>query len=233
MMRDSPERSGGARIHEVIAISRQAPLRVLVQDALIELISSRAFPPGTHLVETELAERFGVSRLPVREALQYLESDGWIELRQGRGAFVREPSAKEVSDVFEVRIRLEAASAELAAARGDLAPLDELRSVAREGFEAFDVADDQRLVTLNAQFHNGIAGMAGNDTLTALIASMERKVRWYFSTVALDRGRVAWDDHVALLDAIAARDVDTAGTIMRLHVQRSLDRYNERMSQLA
>lgn len=210
------------------AISRQAPLRVLVQDALIELISTRALPPGTHLVETELAERFDVSRLPVREALQSLEADRWIELRQGRGAFVREPSDREVNDDFEIRILLETASAELAAKRGRPEGVVGLREVVQEGFAAFDARDDQRLVTLNAQLHNGVAALAGNETLTALIHSLERKARWYFSTVAPDRGRAAWDDHAALLDAIAEQDVDRAVRIMRAHVQRSLDRYNER-----
>ena len=76
-------------------VQRPAPLRQAVYDAIVDLIVQGTLQRGQHLVENELAEYLGVSRQPVREALQRLQTDGWIDLRPAQGAFVHTPSEDE------------------------------------------------------------------------------------------------------------------------------------------
>src|SRR5699024_9209070 len=109
------------------------PLRLQVQDALIELIISRQLAPGAHLIEVEIAGRLQVSRQPVREALQALQSEGWIDLRPGRGAFVHHPTESEADEVFAVRVVLEEKAAGLAARTATAEQLDELREICAQG----------------------------------------------------------------------------------------------------
>ena len=96
-------------------VARPAPLRQAVYDTLAEMIASGSLKPGQHLVESELAEHLGVSRQPIREALQRLAVDGWVELRPAYGAYVHIPTTEEVAQLLGVRSVLEAYSAREAA----------------------------------------------------------------------------------------------------------------------
>ncbi len=89
-------------------LERPGPLRDRVYEALLELITTRALQPGQHLVESELAGHLGVSRQPVREALQRLNTEGWVDLRPAQGAFVHEPTEEEADQLLTVRTLLEA-----------------------------------------------------------------------------------------------------------------------------
>jgi|SRR5680860_87739 len=102
--------------HESIErLERRVPLRERVYEELEELIVYGRLAPGEHLVEVAVAKRLGVSRIPVREALQLLHRDGWVDLRPRQGAFVHQPTLEEVEDAFSVRTILEVESARLAA----------------------------------------------------------------------------------------------------------------------
>src|SRR5262245_10620454 len=98
-------------------IEEQLPLRHRIRVQLEGLIMTGALPPGTRLIEGELAQRLGVSRGPVRETLQLLATDGFVDLRPRQGAFVHMPTLKEVGDFYDVRGALECESARLAATR--------------------------------------------------------------------------------------------------------------------
>jgi len=117
----SPRKRGQASQHHTLAdgaarrVQRPAPLRQAVYDAIVDLIVQGTLQRGQHLVENELAEYLGVSRQPVREALQRLQTDGWIDLRPAQGAFVHTPSEDEVDQLLGVRTVLETYSARLAA----------------------------------------------------------------------------------------------------------------------
>jgi DNA-binding GntR family transcriptional regulator len=117
-------------------LSHAPPLRQRVYEALEELIIYGAFTPGQHLVETELAKRLGVSRNPVREALQLLSTDGWVDLRPRHGAFVHVPTDEEVDEVFDVRRALEVKSARLAAEKATPDSVASLRERLRVGTDA-------------------------------------------------------------------------------------------------
>src|ERR671915_2068599 len=100
-----------------LSLKRSVLLRDRVYEALEELIIYGALAPGEHLVEAEIAKQLGISRIPVREGLQLLARDGWIDLRPRQGAFVHQPGTREVDDVFTVRTLLEVESTKLAAGK--------------------------------------------------------------------------------------------------------------------
>src|SRR6202171_2732159 len=114
-------------------LERPAPLRQAGYDALAEMIIARDLQPGEHLVENELAAQLGVSRQPVREALQRLQSEGWVDLRPALGAFVHIPTDAEADQLLAVRTLLEAESARLAAGRATPEQVEHLWELQRTG----------------------------------------------------------------------------------------------------
>ncbi|WP_431967258.1 GntR family transcriptional regulator [Actinacidiphila sp. bgisy160] len=204
-------------------VARPAPLRQAVYDALIELIISGSLTPGQHLVEAELAEHLGVSRQPVREALQRLQTDGWVDLRPAQGAFVHSPTEEEAAQLLGVRSVLETYSARLAAENAKPEDVEHLWELQREGVETLATGDVERLVTANTALHSFITSMAANAVLAELISQVSRKVRWYYTPIAKPRGKDAWNEHAQLIKAIAKGDADRAGEIMRKHTERTGD----------
>lgn len=206
-------------------IERPAPLRQAVYDAIAGLIITRSIEPGEHLVENELATDLGVSRQPVREALQRLQSEGWVDLRPGQGAFVHIPTAEEADQLLAVRCLLETESARLAAARSSAGDVAELRSLQRKGERAVADRDAERMVLANADLHARIVAMSGNTVLAEHIAVVERRVRWYYAPIARSRGDQAWAEHAAIIDVIEAGNAAGAADLMRQHTERTRTAY--------
>jgi DNA-binding GntR family transcriptional regulator len=208
-------------------VQRPAPLRQAVYDAIVELIVQGTLQRGQHLVEKELAEYLGVSRQPVREALQRLQTDGWIELRPAQGAFVHIPSEVEVDQLLGVRSVLETYSARLAAERATPEDVNRLWELQQDGLNALAAKDPEALVAANAALHVSITALAGNAVLAEHIGLVERKWRWYYLPIAQPRGHDAWSEHAELIKAIAANDADQATDIMSRHTERTRQVYRE------
>lgn len=200
---------------------RPAPLRQAVYEALVEMIINRSLLPGEHLVENELAVQLGVSRQPVREALQRLQSEGWVDLRPGLGAYVHLPTEREADKLLAVRTLLEAEAARLAAAAVTEHHVQQLWDLWRAGPDALERADDDALVAANVDLHAYVMSMAGNSVLTELSALVARRVRWYYAPLAKARGQEAWDEHAEFIRAIEAGDGDQASAVMRRHTERT------------
>lgn len=209
--------------HEMAArrVQRPAPLRQSVYDALLDLIVTGGLRAGQHLVESELAGVLGVSRQPVREALQRLNTEGWVDLRPGQGAFVHEPTEDEVDQLLAVRTMLETEAARLAAQHADERGIGRLRSIVEQGLAALKENDVDALVARNAELHALITELSGNQVLAELTAQVDRRVRWYYTPLALHRGADAWAEHGELIDAIAAGDGERAAQTMREHTERT------------
>ena len=209
-------------------LERPGPLRDRVYEALLELITTRALRPGQHLVESELAGHLGVSRQPVREALQRLNTEGWVDLRPAQGAFVHEPTEEEADQLLTVRTLLEAEAARLAAVNAGKAGIAVLEELCAEGERAVDADDVDAAVAMNARFHAKVMELAGNAVLAELAAQVDRRVRWYYTPVARQRGLTSWIEHRTLIDAITARDELRAGLLMREHTEHTRRSYHER-----
>jgi DNA-binding GntR family transcriptional regulator len=213
---------------DVPRLSRPAPLREGVYEALLELIITRALRPGQHLVESDLATRLGISRQPVREALQRLSTEGWVDLRPAHGAFVHTPTEEEADQLLAVRSLLETESARLAAENATRQDLDKLREIHERGVRAVDADDVEAVVAANAEFHAAVVEMSGNQVLAELAAQVDRRVRWYYAPVARQRGPEAWAEHAALIGAFATHDGERAAQIMREHTEQTRRSYHER-----
>ena len=209
-------------------LERPGPLRERVYEALLELITTRALQPGQHLVESELAGHLGVSRQPVREALQRLNTEGWVDLRPAQGAFVHEPTEEEADQLLTVRTLLEAEAARLAAANTGTAGITALEELCAKGEQAVADGEVDLVVTTNAAFHAKVMELAGNVVLAELAGQVDRRVRWYYTPVARRRGKQSWIEHRALIAAIAERDERRATEIMRAHTEHTRETYHRR-----
>ncbi len=192
-----------------------------VYDAVREEIIRGTHEPGCHLGEAMLAERFKVSRTPVRAALSRLESDGFITIAPHSGAVVATRSVNEVGEIFEVRAILESAAAGLAALRrteGQVATLRELAdAMEAEVARGLDVG---RLSALNRDFHTVILAASGNPTLSQ---SAERLMALGFlthtySNFSDEDVHRSLADHRSLIVAIESGDERWAAAAMRSHI---------------
>jgi DNA-binding GntR family transcriptional regulator len=197
----------------------RSPLRERVYEKLEELIIYGTLAPGEHLVEATIAKRLGVSRIPVREALQFLHRDGWVDLRPRQGAFVHRPTLEEVEDAFSVRTILEVESARLAASSARRDSVQTLNDIVIAGTEALARADDRELVLLNSRFHAQVTSAGGNRVLESLIASLDKRIRWYFAPVVRYRAAESWKEHAEIVAAIAANEPERAAEAMRRHAE--------------
>jgi DNA-binding GntR family transcriptional regulator len=213
---------------DVPRLTRPAPLREGVYEALLELIITRALKPGQHLVESELASRLGISRQPVREALQRLSTEGWVDLRPAHGAFVHSPTEEEADQLLAVRSLLEAESARLAAVAATPEAVTRFREICAGGVAALEADDVDAVVAANAALHAAIVELSGNRVLAELAAQVDRRVRWYYTPVARQRGPESWREHAELIDALAEHDGERAAQIMREHTEHTRRSYHQR-----
>jgi DNA-binding GntR family transcriptional regulator len=196
-------------------------LRERVYDALESGIVDGSLPPGSHLREDDLAKQLGVSRNPVREALQRLMHDGLVDHRQGKGIFVHAPNLREVEEVFHVRALLESDGARLAAENISKEGLEELEELLTLGAVAVTEQDAQSLLELNERFHNLILTASHNSVMSKLMVTLQRRIRWYFASVVVNRSEGSWDQHEAIYMAIKANDGQRAAELMAEHVRHT------------
>jgi DNA-binding GntR family transcriptional regulator len=197
------------------------------------MIITRELQPGQHLVEKDLAAQPGVSRQPVREALQRMHTEGWVDLRPALGAFVHIPTEAEADQLLAARTMLETESARLAAEQATPEQIEHLWELHRIGEVALAADDQEVLVTANASLHSHIVSMSRNKVLADLIGSVDRRVRWYYLPIARARGKDAWDEHAELIEAIAADDGGRAADLMRRHTERTREMYHQRRQKAA
>lgn len=194
------------------------PLRSLVCEELRRLVITGELAPGTRMVEDRLAARLGVSRNPVREALQALAGEGFVEILPRRGAVVAQLTPEQAEDLFDVRTALDPLAARLAARRRDHDGVERLREVLRLARRATDAQELDLLAFYNTDFHSLVVELSGNDYLGLLVAPMARRVQWVFRTSAATRAPHSWTEHEELLRAIVAGDEEDAEAVARAHV---------------
>lgn len=198
--------------------AQHLPLHDQVLTALRTAIINGDYLPGQRLTEDRLAEDFGVSRNPVREALRVAQSEGFVVSLPRKGAVVASPSPTTVTDIFAVRERLEPLAARLAAERADVGGVADLRDMLDQAREATDAGDLSRVAELNSALHLRILHLSGNPWLTAIATSLYLHVQWVFRVGAAARAPHSWKEHIALVDAIESGDPDLAERCAASHV---------------
>jgi DNA-binding GntR family transcriptional regulator len=209
---------------------RHPTLRALACDQIRTWIVTGHLAPGSRLVENLLADELGVSRIPVREALKQLQTEGFVDIAPRRGAVVAEVSMKEAEDLYEVRSALESFAARKAAQCHKPADLEQLERIVQDGREALRVEAWPELTRLNSAFHEAIAAATGNDHLVELMAAYGLKLAWIFSSSAQRRGAAAWNEHEGIISAIADGDAELAEVLAARHIVRSQREFAARRS---
>jgi DNA-binding GntR family transcriptional regulator len=189
-----------------------------VRSVLFEAILTGVLAPGERLMVDEVAEHFGVSKIPVREALKALESEGWVEIRPRRGTFVKPLSETELRQVFEMRRVLEPYSARLAALRRSDAQLVELEGLVAEGIQAIHAGDVARTTRANSQFHSVMAEAMNNELMGAAISNLESRLRRYFMAVEWQQRAESMAQHRAIFEAIRDKNAALAEKLTVAHI---------------
>ena len=174
------------------------------------MISGGAFAGGDQMREADLAERLGVSRTPVREALRRLEAEGIIERRGNRRSYLVEISAHEIDEIFLVRAALEPCAAKLAAARADEAFIDRPRDLADKMDAALrsSPVDYDGLTKWNSAFHGEILAAADNRTLAEAVRAVTRcpLVTLTFRRYSVGEPQRSQAHHRDMIAAFGAKD---------------------------
>lgn len=207
---------------------------VNIANSLEEMIFDGTFSDGDRLDEVRLAEHFGVSRTPLREALQRLESSGLVTLIPRRGAFVRQLGPFELLEMFEVMAEFEAVCARLAAFRMTDEALDELKQANKRCQAACDSQDPDLYYFENERFHATIYRESGNSFLERESLKLQKRLRPFRRQQLRLRGRMkqSMSEHEAVVAALTAGDSNAASEALRNHVAVQGERFQSLMASL-
>ncbi|MEZ5685928.1 MAG: GntR family transcriptional regulator [Paracoccaceae bacterium] len=189
---------------------------------ILEAIDGGVYRPGDRLVESELAERFGVSRTPVREALQRLETQSMLA-RDGRSLIVASLDHNQLAELYVVRAELEGLAARLAAKHAAPEEVRVLQEMIDE--DRSKLHDPVALSRANRRFHHQIHLASHNRYLVQQLDLVHRSMALLATTsLAVEgRGTAALDEHQAIVDAIGAGDGAAAATALRAHISKAFE----------
>ena len=186
--------------------------------ALKDLVVSGALEPGERASESQLAEKLGVSRTPVREALTRLVTEGFLQTAT-RGYMRRPLEVQETLDLYEARVAIERECLRLALERATDAQLQEARAYLEESRAVADSTPVQQLVELDEGFHLRIADMAGNSELRRMLVSLNERIRFIRWIDMENVGRDSTQlEHQEILQALTARDAALSERLLSGHI---------------
>ncbi|MCT8974900.1 GntR family transcriptional regulator [Microbaculum marinisediminis] len=205
-----------------------------LRDTLEQDIATGALAPGTRLDETALAERFGVSRTPIREALLELAGSGLVEHRPRRGAVVARIGAGRLFEMFEVMAELEGMCGRLAARRITDRQRADLAEAGNACAEAAAGGDTDAYYYENEQFHYAIYAACGNGFLAEEARRLHRRLKPYrrLQLRVHDRMQTSLAEHEAIVAAILSGDPDRAERLLKAHVVVQGERFSDLVASL-
>lgn len=198
-----------------------------VAELLRQRIFSRELEPGSWIDEMKLAEEYGISRTPLREALKVLAAEGLITMKVRRGAYVTEVSETDLADVFHLLALLESDAAGVVATKATEAQMNdlqalhaELEAAARPGQQ-----DRERFFEVNERFHKRLLEIANNRWRDQMVADMRKMMKLNRHHSLLKSGRLeeSLAEHRALMTALLARNPTAAVQRMQEHFQHGLE----------
>lgn len=189
---------------------------------ILEAIDLGVFKPGDRLVESDLADRFGVSRTPIREALQRLETQSLLA-RDGRSLIVASLDHNQLAELYAVRSELEGLAARLAARHATLEEVRVLKEMVKDDWEL--IGDARGLAKANRRFHKMIHLASHNRFLVQQLDMVHRSMALMATTslAAEGRGEGALGEHQAIVDAIEARNEDDAYDALKRHISKAFE----------
>jgi len=207
-----------------MSVATLAP-RALYQD-VAELLRQRIFlrelPPGSWIDEMKLAEQYGISRTPMREALKVLAAEGLVTMKVRRGAYVTEVSEKDLADVYHLLSLLESDAAGMVARHASPVQIQALQALHDELEKSLD--DRDRFFTFNEQFHLALMETADNRWRDQMVQDLRKvmKLNRHNSLFKTGRLEASLAEHRALMAALAARDAGAAVACMQAHFDNGL-----------
>ncbi|WP_166416445.1 GntR family transcriptional regulator [Cochlodiniinecator piscidefendens] len=189
---------------------------------ILEAIDVGAFRPGDRLVESDLADRFGMSRTPIREALQRMETQSLLS-RDGRSLIVSSLDHNQLAELYVVRSTLEGLAAQLAARHAAPEEIRVLREMVEEDHALLD--DPSALARANRRFHKQIHLASHNRYLVQQLDLVHRSMALLASTslAAEGRGQKALEEHAAIVASIENGDGDSAGQALQAHISKAFE----------
>jgi DNA-binding GntR family transcriptional regulator len=200
-------------------------IRTLHQDVagkIREMIRKGALTRGQRIIEAELCEQIGVSRTPLREALRVLESEGLVELFPHRGVHIRQPSMREIEEMFEVMSVLEGTCARLAVKNMTPAAWRRIERLHQKLETHYAEGDREKYIAVNNVFHASVQELAGNRVLDDIVRRLREKVALYRHQQLYEPRRFdeSMHEHREILEALRRRDADAAENCMKRHLDR-------------
>lgn len=198
-----------------------------VAELLRQRIFRRELEPGSWIDELKIAEDYGISRTPLREALKVLAAEGLVTMKVRRGAYVTEISERDLADVYHLLSLLESDAAAAAAERATPAQLDELKALHAELEAAArpGEVDREHFFAVNERFHMRLLAIADNRWRDQMVADLRKVMKLNRHNSLLKAGRIAdsLKEHRALMAALSARDAQAATARMREHFANGLE----------
>jgi DNA-binding GntR family transcriptional regulator len=204
-----------------INLNDYKPLREVIFNTLREAIIVGELKPGERLMEVQLAEKMGVSRTPVREAIRKLELEGLVDMVPRKGAHVAELSVKDIIDVLEVRASLDGLASALSATRITDEELKELKHIYSQFVVYSEKENLQGIIKKDVEFHEVIYRSSRNEKLIQISNNLREQVQRFRVIYLKDNSssKGVAREHQDILEAIAARDPDTAQKVAQKHIK--------------
>lgn len=218
-----------ARIDLAQAMSATALApRALYEDVAEQLrqrIFSRDLAPGSWIDELKIAEAYGISRTPLREALKVLAAEGLVTMKVRRGAYVTEVSEKDLADVYHLLNLLESDAAGVAAQTATAAQLEELAGLHGQLEQAAATGQRDRFFRINEAFHMRLLEIADNRWRSQMVADLRKVMKLNRHNSLLKSGRVdeSLQEHRVVMAALQARDAKAAVQAMQVHFTNGLE----------
>ena len=215
-----------------LEMDESTPLRDVVYNTLRHAILANQLPPGTRLYEVHLADELGVSRTPVREAIQKLERDGLVVMRAKRGVEVAPITLTQMRDVLELRMILDALAAELACERATDEDISIVEDAGVQFRRALKEGNLHTIIEKDTLYHGSISAASHNKRLQEINREMEDQVnRYRYETIKhfSDHSRLV-KEHNDILEAIKAHDKEKAAATARSHISWQMDSFLENLS---
>ncbi|MDP3797485.1 MAG: GntR family transcriptional regulator [Polaromonas sp.] len=194
-----------------------------VAELLRQRIFNRELAPGSWIDELKLAEEYGISRTPLREALKVLATEGLVTMKVRRGAYVTEVSERDLADVYHLLALLESDAAGVVATTATEAQIKDLQGLHQELEKA--AANRERFFQINEAFHMRLLEIANNRWRDQMVADLRKVMKLNRHNSLLKSGRIeeSLQEHRAIMQALTARDAEGAAQRMREHFSNGLE----------
>ena len=198
-------------------IERHQTLREKILETIRDAILRGSLKPGERVSEPELAERFGISRTPIREAFRQLESEGYLQVIPRKGAVVASLSARDVEEFYAIKIILEGFAARMAAEKMSMRDIEKLEAINDKLKKLADEEDVKNFFKIHDEFHEVFIKAAGNEKLLELINQLIMRFKRLRLASLSQPGRmnVSVQEHEQLIEAFKRHDGKTADSLVR------------------